>query len=306
MLQLPNSFKNKIINRYGQMGKEWLEHVDDIMNQYKTQFDLRDIKLIENLSMNVVAFANCDWYGDVVIKIGAPGPSSLYEINVMKYYSSDYVPKTYYSSVNDRFQLLERISPGYSLKSVPNRQERIEIFSDLSAHLFIPANEKQNFKTFQELLKEKVDYAYENKSTFSATWEMIDFAKKLYDKLQNMNLPKYILHNDLHHGNILKTQSGWKAIDPHGIVGEKVFETCNFIRSELEFSDLEDDKIAEIISLVSQYFKEDEILILQALYIYIIEKIIFYTKNNYDSARITHNIDICQKLLQILSCKNGV
>ncbi len=300
MFDLPENYKIKIINRYGETGKEWLENVDAILGKYQKQFCLEDIQLIENLSINLVAFAKCDLYGDVIIKIGTPGPTALSEINIMKYYSSQYVPKTYYSSITDRVQVLERIFPGYCLKNLENREERVKVFCDLSNHLLILANGEQNFQTFEENFKSKINYAYENKATYSDLLSMIDTATNLYQKIKDLHLPKYILHNDLHHKNILKAKTSWKAIDPHGIIGEKVFEACNFIRSEIENVSLEKNNINKIVSLISQYYKEDKQLILEALYIYIIEKIIFYTKNKADVKRISYNVNICKELLKML------
>lgn len=237
------------------------------------------------------------------MKFGVPGPTSISEINVMKYYSSQYVAKTYYSSIEDRFQLLERVSPGYFLKNVENIEQRIQTFSDLANHLSILANDAEKFKTFEEIHNEKISYVYNNKTLFSDILWMIDISNNLYDNLQKMNLPKYILHNDLHHKNILKAGTSWKAIDPHGIVGERVFECCNFIRSEIEISDSEINTIEKIITLVSEYFQEDKKLILEALYIYIIEKIICYTKDKHEPSKISYNIDICKKLLEMQSYK---
>lgn len=54
------------------------------------------------------------------------------------------------------------------------------------------------------------------------------------------------------------------------------------------------------MSLISQSYKEDKQLILEALYIYIIEKIIFYTKNKADVKRISYNVNICKELLKML------
>ena len=300
MFDLPENYKIKIINRYGETGKEWLENVDAILGKYQKQFCLEDIQLIENIRMNLVAFAKCDLYGDVIIKIGTPGPTALSEIIIMIYYSSQYVPKTYYSSITDRVQVLERIFPGYCLKNLENREERVKVFCDLSNHLLILANGEQNFQTFEENFKSKINYAYENKATYSDLLSMIDTATNLYQKIKDLHLPKYILHNDLHHKNILKAKTSWKAIDPHGIIGEKVFEACNFIRSEIENVSLEKNNINKIVSLISQYYKEDKQLILEALYIYIIEKIIFYTKNKADVKRISYNVNICKELLKML------
>lgn len=293
MLNLPEKFKINILNRYDEKGKKWLENLDCLIEKYTKKFELSDVQLIENMSINLVLFAKSELYGDVVMKIGAPDPTSLTEINVMKLYSSKYVPKCYFSSVEDKVMILEKISPGYSLVKLNTLEERIKIFSEISNYLLISANHTESFPTFDDLIKERMEYVYENKSTFTEILPMIAFANELYAKIKEKNLPKYILHNDLHHKNILKSQNGWKAIDPHGIVGERVFEACQFIRSEL---DLKKDNLEEILNLLSQYFQEDKQLILESLYIYMITKIIFHTKNKYDIASISYNIDLCRRI----------
>lgn len=301
MVELPNEFKIRIINRYDKKGKEWLNNINSIVEKYKQEFQLEDIELIENLSMNVVLFAKSYQYGNVVIKIGAPGKISINEINVMKYYSSNCVPKCYYSCIDDRVMILERISPSYSLDHLGNLEERVKVFSNISKHLLILANGKEEFPTFEEIFTEKIEYAYKNKQVYNDIIGMIDIANNIYDKMKKMDLPKYILHDDLHHKNILKTENDWKAIDPHGIIGEKVIETSHFIRAEIEHIDLKENSIDEIITLVSEYFKEDKKLITETLYINIILKIIWYIKNRYDKHTISYNINICKKLLPYIS-----
>ena len=112
-----------------------------------------------------------------------------------------------------------------------------------------------------------------------------------------MNLKKYILHDDLQYRNILKTKEGWKAIDPHGVIGAKVIETSQFIRGELELSSIEGKEIDEIVSLLSKYFKEDKKLILETLYMNIILKIIWYIKNKYSDETISYNLEIGKEIL---------
>ena len=40
-----------------------------------------------------------------------------------------------------------------------------------------------------------------------------------------------VLHGDLHHENILRSERGWVAIDPKGVIGEREYETGAFIRN---------------------------------------------------------------------------
>jgi len=43
----------------------------------------------------------------------------------------------------------------------------------------------------------------------------------------------YLLHGDLHHGNILHSGTGWKLIDPKGVVGEMEYELIPFLMNHL-------------------------------------------------------------------------
>lgn len=305
MINLPDNFITRIINRYGTEGNNWLNNIDNIIEKYKNKFELENIRLVDKLSMNVVLFAESHKYGNIVVKIGSPSKTIISEMNTIKYYSSEYFPKCYYSSVEDRIIILERIFPGDNLTTVNDIKERTKIFTNISNNILIPIENVRNaepYLTFNEIFKSKIEYAYQNKNDFLDILWMIDKANNIYDKIHKMNLPQYILHNDLHHKNILRSEEGWKAIDPHGIIGERVIEIAQFMRSELDNINLDDDnEFDEVVTVISRYYKEDKTLILEILYIYIIEKIIFYTKNKEKSNRILHNIDICKKILKQLN-----
>lgn len=305
MINLPDQFKIKVINRYGNDGIDWINSIDNIIEKYKKKFLLTNIRLANNISINVVLFAESSKLGSIVIKIGAPNKSVISEMHTIKYYSSNNFPRCYYYSVEDRVIILERIFPGYNLNIIENFEERLKIFIDISNNLLIPIEnikDEEHFLTFHDIFKNRIEYAYQNKSKYLDILWMIDKADKIYDKIHNMNLPKYLLHDDLHYKNILQTEDGWKAIDPHGIIGERVIELSPFIRSELDYINLDNKcEFDEVISLVSKYYKEDITLIVETLYLYIIAKVIFYIKNKSSQNRILHNINICKKILQYMN-----
>ena len=58
MLELPEKFRKNIINRYNEKGIEWLSNLDNVVNKYINKFELKDVELIKDLSMNLVIFAN--------------------------------------------------------------------------------------------------------------------------------------------------------------------------------------------------------------------------------------------------------
>ena len=300
MIEVPENFKKNIINRYSKKGIKWLDNLDNIVNKYINKFELKNIKVIENLSMNLVIFANSKRYGDIVLKIGAPGKTTIGEIKIMKQYHIKNMVKCYYSNLKDRVLILERILPGYSLDNVKEQKDRIKIFCNIFNNYSIPDNNKNEFPTYEEKLKKMLKYVDNNKNEYNDIIYIIEEMKNLYREVQKMKLNKYILHNDLNHKNILKSENEWKVIDPQGVIGEKLIETAQFIRGEIEISKSDINVINKTVSLISTELKEDKKLILKFLYIIIVEKIIWFTKIKYSKEVISYNIDIANKVLKLV------
>lgn len=300
MVELSEKFKLQIINRYGKQGTKWLSNINQIIEKYTYEFQLKNTKLVDGLGVNIVLFSTSEQYGEVVLKIIAPYPSSNTEIQLMQQYPPSYIPKCYYFNLRDRIMVQERLLPGYSLDNLNNKTKRVKIFSNIANSLLLKNDGEDNFLTYSELFKDTIKYAYDNKETFSDMMWMIEKANNIYNKIAAMNLPQYILHGDLHHKNILKSKNKWKAIDPHGMIGEKVFESSQFIRNELEIFDTSLDNFEELILLIEKYLGEDKQLIMQSLYVTIISKIIGYVKNKYDTIKILYNINLAKRILEYL------
>ena len=53
------------------------------------------------------------------------------------------------------------------------------------------------------------------------------------DLLASTDTPT-VLHGDLHHFNVLRAQRAeWLAIDPKGLIGDRCFDVCQFLRNPL-------------------------------------------------------------------------
>ena len=55
---------------------------------------------------------------------------------------------------------------------------------------------------------------------------LVDSARRVFDDLIAEPTPRLVLHGDLQHLNVLNTGQGWRAIDPHGWVGDPAFEAA--------------------------------------------------------------------------------
>lgn len=296
MMGFTEGYKEKIIKMYGEKGNNWLENIDRIIKKYEKLFDLKNIKLLENMSINVVLSAKSDKYGDVIIKIGTPGKTALDEIRYINMFQIKNMVNCYYYNLEDRVMILEKVLPGYTLERINNIDDRIEVFVNLLNEISNKAtNNLEKFPTYEDKLKEKIIKIQNiDNSKYNIT-EMANIAVELYEKIKNMNLPKYVLHEDLQHKNILKSENGWKIIDPHGVVGEKVFETCQFIRAEIY---KEKEKIDVIVNQVAKKLKIESELIYKALYIDLTTKLIFYIGSGYPEDFILENVILSNKILE--------
>ncbi len=296
MIHLPKKFKENIIIRYGENGIKWLKTIDKLIEKYVKRFNLYDIKLVNKLSMNIVLAAVSDKYGEVVIKIGTPGETTVNEIKYMRLCNRKCFAKCYYSNLRDRVMILEKVSPGYGLNEIKDNADRIMIFCNIFDNIKTPISSNNSFKTLESEIRAKINLVYDSKGDYSNILFMVKIVEEFYNQIKNLNLSQYLLHDDLKHSNILKSNDGWKIIDPHGIIGEKVFDMTQFIRFELNYTSL--DELDNIITAISKELKEDKILIYKALYINTFLKIVYYIKTKYNNDVVSKDIEICKKILE--------
>lgn len=186
MIELPIEFKQNIINRYKKIGIKWLNSVHRIIEKYVKKFNLYNVKLVKELTMNVVLFASSDEYGEVVIKICSPSPTSFNEIKYMKLCSSKYFAKCYYFNIKDRVMILENIYPGYQLNHIKNQEERINIFCDMLNNIVTDDISKSTFPSYEKKLKETIKLVNNNKQKYSNILYMLDIISDSYNEIDKI------------------------------------------------------------------------------------------------------------------------
>lgn len=297
MIEIPEEYRKRVISEYGTDGSNWLNRINELVEKYKTKFKLSNMKLIKDLSINIVFSAYSEIYGETFVKFSAPGKFAIREINFITSSHSKYIAKCHYYNLEDRVMILEKITPGTSLKTRESRTDRIHIFCEIVNDLLrIEDNAKNLYGEYH------IDTHIRNLEKYESLHLQIDeklaIAEQFYHEMSNSNLKKYVLHRDLHHGNILKSNDGWKVIDPHGLIGYRVFELTQFIRVELEMENL--DCLQEVVSEVSEVLKEDEELIYKALYIDTVNKILHYLSRKEDEKIVEFNNKLCERIMEVM------
>lgn len=177
------------------------------------------------MNYSVVGSAFSKKYGDVIFKITKDNIFNYYEIEMLKIYNGKCCCKLIYEDKKENFILIEKLIPGDKLCELNNLNDRIKIICNLIDNLVIPYYKNNEIAFYDTILEEAFNYCKKEQLYY----KYVDTCKNLYNKIKNLNLPLYFLHNDLHSYNILKSGNTYKVIDPHGVIGEKIFEYPPFI-----------------------------------------------------------------------------
>lgn len=116
--------------------------------------------------------------------------------------------------------MLERVYPGTALPEEPD-----EVATNVIAHalrrLWVLAPADCGLPT----VAEECHLLYDEEATELLPAELVVEARHRLEGLLATGHERFVLHGDLHHGNLLHCEvRGWVAIDPHGLVGERGYD----------------------------------------------------------------------------------
>jgi streptomycin 6-kinase len=227
-----NLFEQNITKIYGTRGKDWLASLPKISADLAAQWHVTDIKPFSNLTFHYVV-RGMQYNRPVVIKMRIDGANAEREAAALRCYAGSGSVKLLEFSKAQGALLLESVQPGTVLKNVCKDNEDAAIGSAAAV-----------IKKMHSAVRSRVDLGYQFPTV--SEWltvldkdlglpkEFVMMARQLADELLLSSQDTLLLHGDLHHGNILKSERGqFLAIDPKGVIGDPVFELGAFIRNPM-------------------------------------------------------------------------
>jgi streptomycin 6-kinase len=164
-----------------------------------------------------------------VLKVNFPEPESEHEAGALACWDGTGAVRLLGRDDLRRALLVERCLPGTPLWEL-EEDEANEIAAGVLTQLWTapPAGE----------IRSLTDEAARWAESLPATWDEAGrpFERALIDEalefLRTEPPPKdnVLLHQDLHGGNILRSDRGWLAIDPKPLVGERAFDVASLLR----------------------------------------------------------------------------
>lgn len=231
---LPADFINTIQNVFGEDGHDMLARLPELIAEASARWGLTDVQPVSNLSYNFVAVAK-QGEGNAVLKIGVPHKELISEMAALTLFDGNGVCQLLeFDEERDMF-LLEWLVPGTMLSELEDDDERTHIAIDVMQKLWrtmessgLPLAQEQApaFHKFIQLT-DWFDGLKRIRPHFGGGTG--PFPKEILERVE-ASLPElfddevHLMHGDFHHYNILKSERGWLAIDPKGVIGPVGYE----------------------------------------------------------------------------------
>lgn len=302
MITLPEKYKNNVVSMFGIIGENWIANVPKIIDKYIKKFNLKNIKIPNDFTYNIILFADSKDFGQVVLKAEIPFKEmTLRESVALKLNDGKGACKCYYSNIDDGILIIERLLPGKSLNTINNIDERIKVFSEVASKFNIRVKDSQGLPSYREILNRSINIANNDPQKFKPVKNLLSVANSIYNEIEEKNDSNYLLHSDLYCDNILTTNDGWKTIDPHGFIGEKILDSAIFIMKELENSNFSSDDICNILTLMGKYYDSDELELCKALFVNYVLNVCWDIEVNLDLKYIEDCVNKAKTILNYLT-----
>lgn len=231
-----------------------------------------------------------------LLKIMKPESDEQHSPAILRYFDAQGAAELFQSE--DNALLLEYLEPEPELKHMVARGEddrATKIISDVikDLHASRPTSfpdKTKNLKQHFRALFEKAEAT--PKSIYSSAAQM---AAKLLSEEKDIRL----LHGDIHHENILRSDRGWLAIDPKGIIGERTYEVANTLCNPENLSAIVHDpkRIQRQADILALELDMDKNRILAFAYVHSCISMCWSIEDGQDTSYAMKSFEILESLI---------
>lgn len=233
-MEYPDLFKRKIIGAFGEIGKKWLDDLHAIVPLLLEKWNLTLVGPVDNLSYNYVLKVKDVADKPAILKIGVPNYDFSNEIRTLKIYDGIGCARIIREDAEIGAMLLEHLQPGTMLTEIEEGMA-IKHFAKVWTALRRPVKESASHPSIGYWMKALDRYlAGESSKEDLISKDFIRLAQTCFIDITNSSKGSELLHGDLHHQNILYSDTrGWLAIDPKGVIGDPYFDIISFLINQL-------------------------------------------------------------------------
>ena len=231
----PEVFVRNVLGVYGeQAGRAWLDALPRLLADVAARWELT-LGDPYGLSFNYVARAVRADGTAAVLKLTPPAGDLRYEVAALRHFGGSGAVRLLAADVEAGALLLERAEPGELLTTVQARDDdaATRIAAEVGRRLHRPA--AGPLRTVEDWARAAFGWlrGRYGGGTGPLPAGLLDLAEAEHAELVASAAAPVVLHGDLHHDNILTSDRGWLAIDPHGVLGEPAYEAGPLLRNPI-------------------------------------------------------------------------
>jgi len=229
-LELPSSFL-----QHNDEDAAWLEGLPDLLERLARRWSLSVARHFPDIRINYVAPATRADNAACVLKVSRHVDETRNEIAALQVWDGNGAARLIEADPALGALLIERLDPGTLLSQVAETDDDAAtvIGAAVLRQLWRPVPECHGLRSLASWLD-----AYDrNRSALArgsggfpaALFQRADALRN--DLLASAGTPS-VLHGDMHHFNVLRAErADWLAIDPKGLIGDRCFDVCQFLRN---------------------------------------------------------------------------
>ncbi|MFD1204307.1 aminoglycoside phosphotransferase family protein [Sporosarcina contaminans] len=234
-MDIPKEFQQKICSCFGKDGEKWLLTLNERVNHVADNWGLTIKAPVSNLSYNYVLNVTDAQQVSYILKLGVPNFDCRNEMKTVQLYNGIGCANIVKWDEENGAILLEKIDPGTMLSEVTDDEQATTIFTAVWMKLRRDLPIDDNIPMITEwatALTRYIDNYKESEGKIPN--EFVYTATKYIKELMDTSDGYRLLHGDLHHENILYSESrGWLAIDPKGVGGDPYFDLISYLINHL-------------------------------------------------------------------------
>jgi len=287
-------------------GEKFYNEVSKSIDSMIIEWSLDELELVDSFSAKLVFKGLSKNYGPIVMKFGLDKEELINEANALKYFKGNKVCKLIAIDTERKVLLEENILPGTELVKEKRIEHRLNVFCDLfkQLHYKDDTNNYQcdevdynSFKSYKDWIYRIADYI-EQKKNWNEVAHHMKKAKELYKRLSDEFPNQCLLHGDFHYYNILKTENGYKIIDPKGVIGNPIFDIPRYMLNEFwdEENKLKiDETMKKVFDTFSQSLSLSRKVLSEVLYIEGALAICWCIESGADIAQKANYLEVLDK-----------
>ncbi len=234
---VPEGLIQATIEMRGERGAAWLDQLPELIDACGRRWVVEVGSPFPGLWGNWVAPAVRADGTPVVLKLSFPEDSEFgSEAEALRLFDGRGAVQLLELELQSGAMLLERCEPGTPVENVENDEEATLIAAGVMEDLWRPVPPDHPFPSVADWASgfDRLRRRYAG-GTGPMPAALVERAEALFAELISSQTETFLLHGDLHHGNILAaTRKPWLAIDPKGVVGEPAYDTAALLHNPVQ------------------------------------------------------------------------